>query len=196
MSGPPRIPPLPESEWDEELRALVEQVWDEGAPRSPANNLFRTLARRPDLLAAWGGFGRAVYQGRLSERDRELLVLRVAWLTRCRFAWAFHEALARRIGLAEEEILRIVEGPGAAGWQEREASLLRAADELHETSSVTDRTWAELERWWNEDERIEIPVVVGGYTLVAHITNALRIAPWDRLPALPATDGEPQGSKP
>jgi len=184
MKKPPRIAPLPESEWDDDVRVLIEQVW-EGPPRGSPNNLFRTFARRRDLLGPWGEFGRAVYNGRLSKRDRELLVLRVAWLTQCRFEWAFHEPLALRIGMTREEILRVVEGPGAAGWEEREATLLRAADELHEASRISDDTWARLAGWYDEGQLIEIPVIVGGYTLVAQLTNTLRIAPWDHLPALP-----------
>lgn len=195
MPEPPRIDPLPEAEWDDEVRGLIEQVWEGPAGGRP-NNLFRTFARRRDLLRPWGDFGRAVYNGRLSARDRELLVLRVAWLTQCRFAWAFHAPLARRIGITREEIMRVVQGPGAAGWEEREATLLRAADELHGTSRISDATWARLERWYDEGERIEIPVVIGGYTLVAHLTNALRIAPWEDLPGLPRDGGVPQGSKP
>jgi AhpD family alkylhydroperoxidase len=188
MTDPPRIEPLPEREWDDEIRALIEQSW-EGPPPGNRNNLFRTFAKRRDLFGPWSEFGRAVYRGRLSHRDRELLVLRVAWLTQCRFQWAFHEPLARRIGMTREEIARVVEGPGAAGWEARESSLLRAADELHESSRISDGTWGELERWYDEGERIEIPVVVGGYTLVAQLTNALRIAPGDRLPSLPVAAG-------
>jgi AhpD family alkylhydroperoxidase len=184
MAEPQRIDPLPESEWDDDVRALIEQSWD-GPPPGSRNNLYRTFAKRPDLLRTWGEFGRATYHGRLSTRDRELLVLRIAWLTQCRFEWAFHEPLAVKIGMTREEILRITRGPAAAGWDEREAALLRAADELHETARISDDTWARLERWYDEGQRIEIPVVVGSYTLVAYFTNALRIAPWDHLPGLP-----------
>ena len=94
--------------------------------------------------------------------------------------------------MTREEILRVTRGPAAAGWGEREVPLLRAVDELHETSRISDDTWAQLERWYDEGELIEILLVVGGYTLVAQLTNALRIAPWDHLPALPAI-GEHHG---
>ncbi|HEX4868666.1 MAG TPA: hypothetical protein VFV32_13735 [Acidimicrobiales bacterium] len=41
-----------------------------------------------------------------------------------------HERIARQVGLGDDEIARIAEGPDAAGWSPLEAALLRAPDEL------------------------------------------------------------------
>ncbi len=46
--GRPRIDPLPEEEWDDETRALVELNWS-GPPPGNRNNLYRTMVRHPDL---------------------------------------------------------------------------------------------------------------------------------------------------
>ena len=52
----------------------------------------------------------------LSPRHREILILRTAWLCRSEYVWAHHVATAKKIGLANDEIGRIAEGPNARGW--------------------------------------------------------------------------------
>ena len=183
----PRIGPLPEDQWDEDLAALVNQRWTEKPGQDPPSpqNLFRTLARHRELFRVWGEFGRVVLNSQLPARDRELLVLRSAWLTQGRFEWAHHEPLARSLGITAEEIQRIVAGPEEPGWDELDATLLRAVDELHETGRLSDATWAVLRPRYDDEQLIEIPVIVGQYHLVAYLTNSLGIAPSDRLPSLP-----------
>jgi 4-carboxymuconolactone decarboxylase len=183
-SDTPRIDPLPEDKWDDDVRALIEQNWS-GEPPGNRNNLYRTLARHRELFRAWGEFGRVVLNSRLSARDRELLVLRIAWLTQCRFEWAYHEPLIRRIGMTPAEIWRVIDGPDAPGWDKKDATLLTVADELHATGRLSDPTWEALRGWYDDQELIEIPVIVGQYQLVAYITNTLRIVPDTRLPSLP-----------
>jgi alkylhydroperoxidase family enzyme len=180
----PRIEPLPEDEWDDEIRTLIDQSWS-GPPPGNRNNLYRTLARHRPLFRTWSELGRVLLNGVLPARDRELLILRTAWLTRARFEWAYHEPLALRVGITQGEIQRVLGGPEAAGWDKREATLLTAVDELVTTARLTDETWDALVAWYDDQQLIEIPAIVGQYQLVAYLTNAIRIQPHDHLPVLP-----------
>ena len=49
----PRIPPLPEPEWDDETRQLLAPLERDGH----VYNIFTTLARHPTLLRRWLVFG-------------------------------------------------------------------------------------------------------------------------------------------
>src|SRR5580693_5643571 len=57
--GIPRIEPLPEDEWDDELRTLIDQSWS-GPPPGNRNNLYRTLARHRLLFRTWSELGRVL----------------------------------------------------------------------------------------------------------------------------------------
>lgn len=179
-----RLDPVPESEWDEEMRDLVTRSWSGGRTDDP-QNLFRTFLHHPELFRVWSSFGARVLHGKLPDRDRELIILRVAWHTQAVFEWAFHERVARDAGITTEEIEAIVDGPDAPNWSARDAALIRAADELRATTVFTDETWDELAEHYDHEQLIEIPTVVGQYTMVAYITNSLRIAPPAGKPALP-----------
>ena len=64
----------------------------------------------------WAYTGNYVRNTILPERERELLILRTAWLSRGDFIWGRHDVIGKEAGLTAEEIARVTEGPDAAGW--------------------------------------------------------------------------------
>lgn len=140
--------------------------------------LFTTLGRARGLFWAWLHFaGRLMPGGRLPRRESELVILRVATLARSDYERTHHRRLGRRAGLSEDELARVVEGPDAPGWSQRERLLLRAADELHELRDVTDETWSGLAAHLDERRLIELLLLVGHYEMLATTLHALRVSP-------------------
>ena len=182
--APPRIPPLAPADRDartEELLAALRR------PDGTDLNIFATLAHHPKLLKRWSAFGGVLlYGGRLSERDRELLIMRAGYLCRAHYEWGQHVAFAQAAGISDEEIARIAAGPDADGWSSDDATLLRAVDELHADSRISDPTWAELAARYDAQQLIEICMVVGQYHLVAFTLNSLGVEPEPGLPEMPA----------
>jgi AhpD family alkylhydroperoxidase len=181
-----RMTPLPENEWDEDTEGLITASWFSDRP-TKGQNFFKTFVRHKELFRVWNDFGRTVFNGHLPERDRELLVLRVAWLTRCPFEWASHEPLARRMGMTDEEIDGILAGPAASCWNDLEAALLRAVEDLMADSTIGDATWSVLRNAYDDLQLIEVPVVVGQYQLVAYFNNTFGVEPDPALPRFPGT---------
>ena len=138
-------------------------------------NIFTTLVRHPGLFRKWMPFGGKLLAGKLPARDRELLILRTGWNCRAEYEWGQHVRIGLDSGLTREEIDRIPEGPASPGWDEPDATLLRAADELHERSTITDATWAALATTYDEKQLIEVCMVVGHYHLVAFTLNSLGV---------------------
>ena len=171
----PRIPPLGPDEQDEPTRELLAQVQIAGAPDAPAANIFSTLVRHPGLFRRWLPFGGKLLAGKLPARERELLILRTGWLCQAEYEWAQHTIIGRAVGLSEEEIDRVREGPEAAGWDPLEATLLRATDQLHASARIDDTTWDELAERYDEQQLIEVPMLVGAYHMVAFTLNSLGI---------------------
>jgi alkylhydroperoxidase family enzyme len=178
----PRIPPLAAGEQDERQRELLEQVGLAG----PTVNIFATLVRHPGLFARWLPFGGKLLSGRLPARDRELLVLRTGWRCRSEYEWAQHVVVGRAAGLTDEEIERVTAGPDAPGWDPFDALLLRAADELHDDSCLSDGVWAALAERYDERQLIEVPMLVGHYTLVSYTLNSLGVPLEDGVTGFPS----------
>jgi alkylhydroperoxidase family enzyme len=190
-----RLRPLEPSEWSEEVRRLLGGTLDgvaslEGGAREPSRplNILGTIAHHPSLLGPFLGFAATLaMRGVLSRRDSELLALRTAWNCRSAFEWGHHVVYARAAGLGEAEIDRVCIGPGHEGWTDHERLLLEAADELHKEHRITDETWKALQSELDQAQLVELPFVVGNYTMLSMVANATGVPLEEGLPELPAT---------
>ena len=177
----PRIAPLPGDSWDDETRALIGR----GRPL----NIFATLAHHPKLMKRWMVFGNHVLaKSTLSARKRELLILRTGWNCRAPYEWGQHVAIARSVGVTDEEVGRVAAGPDAPGWDPFEAVLMRAADELHTDQSLSDATYAALAERYDEQQVLDLVFTVGQYHLVSMALNSLRVQRDDGVTGVPFPD--------
>ena len=167
----PRIPRV-EKPWTDAERELL-------APRERNGQVigvWSTCAKSPDLCRAWLGLtDYLLSDSTLPVRDRELLILRIAWLTHGAYEWAAHVGLARRVGLSDAAVRRILDGPDAPGWTAWDRTLLRAVDELHADALVSDETWAQLAQRYDQRQLTETIFTVGQYNLVAMWVNSLGV---------------------
>ena len=186
MSDGPRIPPVPPEEWGGEIKSILEAVPPGIERRLGDNNIFPTFARHPELFRAWLPFGGFLLTaGRLSGRDRELLILRTAVNCGSSYEWGQHVRISSAGGIEREVIERVLEGPAAEGWTEHEAALLRAADELHESSRISDATWRALAGTYDTEQLMEATMVVGHYHMVAFALNSFGVELDQDLDPLP-----------
>jgi 4-carboxymuconolactone decarboxylase len=167
-----RIEPLPESEWTDEVRELMDRLRRDGQ----VYNIFATLARYPQLFKSWLGFaGHILGKSTLSPRDREIAILRIGWLCRCRYEWGHHVAIGKEIGLSADEIRRISVGADAPGWSPFEATLIRAVDELEADARLSNGTWAALAELYSTEQLLDLVFTVGQYRLVSIVLNSVGI---------------------
>ncbi len=179
----PRLQPAPRDEWDEGTRALL------GDDRPL--NIFATLAHHPKLMKRWLVFGNHVLaKSTLPARDRELLILRTGWNCRAPYEWGQHVAIARGIGIGDDEIARVADGPDAGGWSDADALLLRAADELHDDQTLSDATYAALARRYDAPGLLDLVFTVGQYHLVSMALNAFGVERDDGVTGVPIPDRE------
>jgi len=182
----PRIPPLPEAEWPEDLRSILEVRPGGIDGRLGDSNIFSTLAHHKDLFRAWLPFGGFLLsKGVLGARERELLILRTGYNCGSAYEWGQHVRIAEGLGMPRDVILRLADGPDAKDWLPADRALLRAADELHERAKISDDTWAQLAESYGEGGLIEIAMLVGHYHLVAFALNSLEVELDEGLEGLP-----------
>ena len=164
----PRLAPLEIEEIDGEIRSRFGD--------GKILNIFRTLAHHPKLMTRWLVFGNHVLaKSTLSARDRELAILRVGWLCKAEYEWAQHAEIALNSDVSQDEITRVTLGPDADGWGDREAALLRAADELVNDAFIGDDTWRALSSFYNKQQLMDLVFTVGQYNLVSMALNTLGV---------------------
>jgi len=183
----PRIPPRPVADWDAAVKdalsvlrppknassALGEQPAKQDKPQGPRHvpNILGVFTWHPDLAKAFLTFNNHLFASTLTARDRELATVRVGWLRRGEYEWSQHVAMARAAGVSDAEIEAASEGPDAKSWSQRDATLLRAVDELVNDRYVADETWKQLTDFYDRQQVMDLVFTVGAYDLLAMAMN-------------------------
>lgn len=170
----PRVPPVPREQWTPEQQKVAAPILER---HGKLLNFFATQLAHPEAMQAFLGLGSYVLSKRnsLPGRERELVILRTGYLCRSGYEWIQHSRIGRNAGLTDEEIERIKQGPGAAGWSAPDVALLRATDELFADQFISDATWAALSKHFTEHQRIDLVYTAGQYVLVSMMLNTLGV---------------------
>jgi 4-carboxymuconolactone decarboxylase len=167
----PRINPVQENEWTAEQRKLMNPLGQIGKI-----NVFKTFLRHPKLFEKFWIFGGYILgESSLSNRDRELAILRIGWLCQAEYEWSQHVLIGKMARLSNQEILRITKGSDADGWSSFDATLLRAVDELHKDAFISDSTWAALAEHYTEQQIMDLVFTVGAYNLFSMALNSFGV---------------------
>jgi alkylhydroperoxidase family enzyme len=176
----PRIPPRPVEDWTDEVDQAFSALRSHapGSANGPAGrpraNILGIYAWHPALASAWLPFSNHLRHSTLSDRIREMAIIRTAWLGFGEYEWAQHVRMSRTAGtLTDTEIDALAEGPGAATWPAGDAAVVRAVDELCTVRDVSDPTWRDLEAQFSRQQLIDLVFTVATYDMHCTAFNAL-----------------------
>ncbi|HEU0190019.1 MAG TPA: carboxymuconolactone decarboxylase family protein [Mycobacterium sp.] len=147
--------------------------------RVPQAHLFTTLGQHKRLLWSWLPFGgQLLYGGKLSRRDTEVVILRVAHLRGSQYEMQHHRRIARQAGIDDATQDRIFDGPHGPQFHDltdRQRTLVTATDELVDTRTLSDATWQALSAHLDRPRLIELVMLVCQYDALAATLSALRV---------------------
>jgi 4-carboxymuconolactone decarboxylase len=153
------------------------------------------LREHPALAAGVGPFHRYIStESSLTPRDREILILRTASLSRSPHVWRVHVPVARATGMTSTDIARAGGEPDARGRGDADGTLLRAADELHHQSFVSDATWNALAPRYSRQQLMDVVFTVAHYSMWATTWNTIGVATHDPAAPMPPAP-RPTGSR-
>ena len=156
----------------------------EGVDTSP--HVYLTIAHNPAMLVALRNMGDTLRTSTLLEaREREVIVHRVSARADNAYEFGIHaKLLAGPLGLGEDWLRAIWSGTPEDLAEPSHRVLCQAVDELHDTTTVTDATWAALREHFDEAQIVEIIFMVGYYHLVsfAEMAFGCEPEPWAASP--------------
>jgi alkylhydroperoxidase family enzyme len=175
------------------LSAGVRQIMGD----KPANVSRMLAVASEPVYYGFYAFGQAFFDGSpLSAKLREIAILRVGYLSNAAYEVFQHEALARIVGLSDEQIAAIKTGGAAAAvLGEAGAAVLAYADDLVKNVRASDETLAGVRKHLSDTEVVDLTLVTGMYMMVSRFleTTGIEIdgAPieWsERMPAAVTTE--------
>ena len=178
VGQPPRIAALSDDEMSDEVREICKMMRASFgiAENGVIPEVMRQMLRHPDLFDVQMKMGMLLAaKNTIPARERELAILRNAWLIGAPYEWGEHVDIGKRMGLTGEEIERCTIGSAADGWSEHDRAIVKGVEELVERYMISDETWAVLARTWDDRQLMEFPVLIGQYISTALQQNSLRV---------------------
>lgn len=167
---PLRAPPYPPE--------VAERIGNTAFSGLSPQNLRLALAHQPALAAAFQALAHEVlFKCALPAREREIAIIRTGALTRSEYEWGMHVSIyGGPCGFSAAEIDELTHGElTSATWTERERLIVRAVDELHHHSTVSDATWHGLAAHWPPDQIVELILSSGFYHMAAFFLNSVAV---------------------
>lgn len=176
----PRIAPVDLTKIDDEQRealaVFASTARDVTKSEGTVLNIFRTMVHAPRALTAflaWGGYILS-RRNSLSERDRELVILRTGFNCGSGYEFTQHTRIGLDSGLTEAEIEAIKAGPDDPSWNDNDRAMLRATDDLTRDHHVSDASWAALS-FFTDKQKMDLVMTVGQYTQVSMLLNSFGV---------------------
>jgi alkylhydroperoxidase family enzyme len=85
--------------------------------------------------------------------------------------------VAAAAGLSTQDIVKVAARSPLSKADGFEDTLLRAAEELHEYSFVSNQTWQALTRQYNEHQLMDAAFTIAEMTMLADVMNSVRVEP-------------------
>jgi alkylhydroperoxidase family enzyme len=141
-------------------------------------SVFRVLLKNPGVARALNGtLAALLFSGNvLDARLRELVIMRIGWVTGSVYEWTQHWRVARQIDIPEGDLVAVRDWTRATQFSAADRAVLKATDETLASGRISDATWVECCRHLATDaERIELVVAIGHWTLFSQLLRSLDI---------------------
>ena len=172
-----RLQPV-EPPYSDEVERLLGKLMPPGSGLEPLL-LFRVLALNPDLASRAHPMASGLLnKGSLPARDRELLIGRTTARAGAEYEWGVHAVFFADV--IERDVLDSLAAPARTGFDDDDLLLVTAADELHDTASLSNETWRSLRTRYDDAQLIELILLTGWYRTLSTLINAaeLPLEPW------------------
>lgn len=159
---------------------------------------YATFINNPYFLERWARMaGTVVLRSSLSNRQKMMVVMRLARLMRCSYAWVQRQAekdpksymadlhTKPQDHLSVDELGLLAQDSSAGPWSPEEADLLLAVEETWSAGGVSTATWARLSRSLSEQQLYDLVMLIGYYLMTMSMLNSMGVPNLDDDPPAP-----------
>jgi alkylhydroperoxidase family enzyme len=173
---PPRMPPLTPDEFSPQAREMFAR-WTGGPFRDADKNpVLQTFAHHPKLADLFSQLNvHLLSTSSLPVRERQIAIMRTAWLCRARYMWSSHLATSLRVGLEPELFAPLQVGADDPYFTPFERTVIRATEDLLNDHEIGESNWRDLSDQWSREQLLDFMFTVGAYVTVAGVMRSARV---------------------
>lgn len=134
-------------------------------------NLSRIMCLLPEKIrAGMSAAGKAMlFDSPYDTKLRELIILRVGYLSNCAYEAHQHVAYGKQVGLSDAQIQAAMAPTLDAPLTEREQAILRFAEDVLRNVRPSDETLAGARKFLSDSEVFETLYIIGNYMFIARV---------------------------
>lgn len=187
-SLPPRIPPLS----TDEISRVAAEI---GIPTELLDrNIFRVLYQSPRVAKAIQELLYVhLYGAAFDDRLRELVIMRIGWVTDCDYEWAQHWFTAlNAFDCSPEDLLAVREWRTESRLGEVERAVLAATDETLATGTISPETWELCQRHLGSEQAcLELVTSIATWHAISLVLRCLQVPLEEDTPSWPPDGRSP-----
>ena len=159
----------------ERARELGEAMGIPG--RRTQSEAFRTLANNPGVArVAYGQLIQLLENNKFDTRLRELMIMRIGWVTGSAYECTQHWRVASTAGIPPEDVLAVRDWRNSERLGPADKAILAATDECLAGKSISDAAWAEVARHVGDPaHQVEFVIAMGNWMMFSLLFRNLRI---------------------
>ncbi len=170
---PARMPPVEPADFTEETRAFFAR-WTGGfLGGAESNPVLKTFAHHPKLADVFSQFNiHLLLNNSLPVKQRQIAIMRTAWLTKAVYMWSSHLNTSMNCGLSPDMFDSVKAGASDPYFTEFERWVVRATDELVADRKISDEAWDALMGEWDKRQMLDFMFTVGCYVAIAGVMRS------------------------
>jgi alkylhydroperoxidase family enzyme len=138
---------------------------------------FRTVANNPGVArVAFSQLMQLLENNKFETRLRELMIMRIGWVTGSAYEWTNHWRVATTAGIPPEDILAVRDWRNSDRLTAADRAILAATDESLAGKSISEETWAEVAKHVTDPgQQVEFIIAMGNWLMFSMLFRNLRI---------------------
>lgn len=164
-----RIPYPDHDALPDDVRSFVGRI-------SPMLNIYRMLPHAETSVYGFMKLGNALlFKADLDPVLRELVILRVGYLSDAAYELHQHVRVARHVGVPDEKITAVRDDPAADVFSPLEKAVLRYTDEVVRDVKASDQAYAAISAELSHREMSELTLTIGFYMMVCRFLENFEV---------------------
>jgi alkylhydroperoxidase family enzyme len=187
------MPPLTPETSTKEAKKMFER-WRRGPfKNSDKNPVLWTFAHNPKLADLFSALNiHLLSTTSLPLRERQIAIMRTAWVCDARYMWSSHLRTSLQRGLEPQLFGALQVGASDPYFTEFERTVIHATEDLVSHRLVSDANWKALAAHWSNTQLLDFMFTVGTYVCIAGVMRSTGVQREEELLDLAERFGAPR----
>ena len=167
-----RVPYAPIDQAPEKIKDFFAKLKANGR----VLNVQKMVANSPGTVREFTRFGNALLmKSKLKSYFRELVIIRISFLTGSRYEWAQHVPIALSAGVTKEQLEEINNWKDSTLFSEEDKVILKFTDQVVQAHQPSEETFNLAAKFLDPESLVELTLAIGFWSMVGKFLRTFQV---------------------